>query len=253
MEGAVDGISYRYSEGIGKPIIFLHGWLGSERSWDQVISRLDLDNPMLRYDQRCHGRSDCTPFDLERLATDLRRLINHLDLDEPILAGHSLGGMVALQYTASYGTPAAAFLAGTCASTPDPASGTPRSFLDQLGERDRQDWAAAIASNYCPDNSEMREQARKELEEAGIEVLRHGLEAIDAYDVTVNIDNSLQALVVAASRDQAVTYEKTQELADLIDAPHVTIDSSHLMLQERPEQVAGLLQEFVDEIGSGGT
>ncbi|MFB6147508.1 MAG: alpha/beta fold hydrolase, partial [Candidatus Nanohaloarchaea archaeon] len=155
-------ISYRTVEGDGTPLVFIHGWLGSKESWRQVEKELDLENPMVFYDQRCHGNSSCSKFDFDDLAEDLEQLLEMLGVEEPVLVGHSMGGMVALKYAAEKEVSGLCLL-GTSAETPEPDNHSPRFFLEKFGSMDRRAWAMEIVKNYAPDidDPEIKDAARR--------------------------------------------------------------------------------------------
>ncbi|MDY6771402.1 MAG: alpha/beta hydrolase [Candidatus Nanohaloarchaea archaeon] len=241
-------LASRTVAGSGTPIVYIHGWIGSRKSWEQVDQAADLDNPRLFYDQRCHGDSPCQPFDFQDLADDLDQLLDEKGIDRPVLAGHSMGGMVALLY-ALENPVSGLFLAGTAASTPEPRHRSPQYFLDRLGDMDRDEWADAIVDNYAPGDSDYGRMARNELAQAGETVLRSGLEGMIAYDVRERLGElSCHALVVGGRDDGAITPGKTEELAALLDCRREMLNCSHLMLQERPGELAGLLASFVQEL-----
>jgi pimeloyl-ACP methyl ester carboxylesterase len=82
-------------------ILFLHGVGLTARTWDLVCLGLRREFHCLALDQRGHGDSDWPAdgdYGIEALRTDVRGLVNELDLDRFLLVGHSLGGMVALSY-----------------------------------------------------------------------------------------------------------------------------------------------------------
>lgn len=64
--------------------------------WDAVTRTLVArGHRVVRYDQRGHGRSSAGTdgFTIERIGRDLRAVLEHIDADDAIVAGHSLGGM----------------------------------------------------------------------------------------------------------------------------------------------------------------
>ena len=91
----------------GTPLIFINS-LGTDlRSWDSVISELNKkkiseSHLLVRYDKRGHGLSDCPspPYTIRDHTEDLAGLINAMRLDQVILVGISIGGMIAIDYTA---------------------------------------------------------------------------------------------------------------------------------------------------------
>lgn len=99
-------ITYRLREApAGLPrVAFLHS-LGMDHTlWTLVAERLGGSASLLCLDMRGHGRSDKPPppYGPERLARDLRDVLDHLGWSEVVLIGASLGGCVSLQFAASY-------------------------------------------------------------------------------------------------------------------------------------------------------
>lgn len=241
----IDGLNVGKVEGEGTPIIFVHGWLGSAESWEQVREELSVENPSIFYDQRCHGESSCRNFLMEDLAADLEKVVETLD-ESPIIVGHSMGGMAALQYTSGKGSHSGLVLLGTCASTPRPKYRSPKFFLERLSEMARQRWAEMIADNYAERSPEMREGAVQELKDAGRKPVVNGLKAMIKYDVRDELEKE-DAVVVAGEKDTTITVEQSSELAELLDCRLEIIDSSHLMLQETPETVAEIIKDFTEK------
>lgn len=249
--GNFDGLEYTFNQGEGKPVIFVHGWLGSKEFWKLLTPHLEIDNPILRYDQRCHGGSTCKPFTVKLLARDLHNLIEELELEEPVIVGHSMGGMTALQYAADYENFSGLVLLATSASTPDPENKSVEYFLDKYSELDKDTWAEMITENYVAESEapEIREMTRRELKKADARPIKHGLKAMMRYDVTESIENfTKSAAVVAAERDGAITREKSQEVKNLLDCRIEFLNTSHQMLPEEPEKVAEVIKETVKDV-----
>jgi pimeloyl-ACP methyl ester carboxylesterase len=102
---ASDGAEICYvTRGIGKPILFVHGWLGSLRVWDVQLYELQDSFHCVAFDLRGMGESgkpDCR-YDFGEFADDLRVLIEELGLSEITLVGWSMGVSVSLSYMARY-------------------------------------------------------------------------------------------------------------------------------------------------------
>lgn len=243
-----NGLSYNIQEGSDRPVIFIHGWLGSRNFWKLITPYFDLDNTLVFYDQRCHNDSDCSEFDIENLADDLHILIEELELEDPVIVGHSMGGMTALQYAVRYDNLSGLCLLGTSASTPDPENKSVKYFLDKFDELEREEWASKIADNYVSrtENEKIKEMTRKELKEADKEPIKYGLKAMINYDVRESLKElDMPALVVAAEHDGAITMEKSRALVDLLDCELKKVNTSHQMLPEKPEIIANLISSFV--------
>jgi 3-oxoadipate enol-lactonase/4-carboxymuconolactone decarboxylase len=81
----------------GVPLVLINS-LGSDlRIWDEVVAPLAARHKILRYDKRGHGLSDTppAPYTLRDHTTDLLGLLDHLHIDQAILIGISVGGMIA--------------------------------------------------------------------------------------------------------------------------------------------------------------
>lgn len=102
-----NGLTTHYAlEGTGEgiPLVFVNA-LGTDlRIWDEVALHFVNRYPVVRYDKRGHGLSDSPPgpYSIHDFSTDLLRLLEHLDLLKVILLGISVGGMIALDFAASW-------------------------------------------------------------------------------------------------------------------------------------------------------
>lgn len=99
-----DGLWLYYEDvGQGDPIILLPGFQGSSKSWRYTVPVLAKENRVICLDPRGHGRSMKVAGNnnLDRMALDIRELIDHLGLENVMLVGHSLGGSQAAHYAES--------------------------------------------------------------------------------------------------------------------------------------------------------
>lgn len=95
---SANGIALRYYRaGSGPTIVMAPGMFDNGRRWVPLGSDLVDDYEVITYDARGHGRSDApeTGYDIDNRVADLVGLVNGLDLTDPILVGHSVGGVTA--------------------------------------------------------------------------------------------------------------------------------------------------------------
>ena len=93
--------------GSGQPVILIHGWPLSGKSWEMQISvLLNSGYRVIAYDRRGFGKSSPTAdgYDYDSLAKDLHELISQLELKNVILFGFSMGGGEVVRYLTNYGS-----------------------------------------------------------------------------------------------------------------------------------------------------
>jgi len=92
--------------GDGPPVLLVHGLACSHRHWMPVARRLAKKHCVFAWDARGHGscRPVAAPVTLERLADDLRALLDHFGLARSVLVGHSMGALTVMQYLRDHGT-----------------------------------------------------------------------------------------------------------------------------------------------------
>jgi pimeloyl-ACP methyl ester carboxylesterase len=101
----VNGINlYFESRGAGRPLILLHGGLGSGEMFGPLLPALAGRHQVITVDLQGHGRTADIdrPIDIRLMADDIGALIGHLGLIQPDVVGYSLGGGVALLTAAKY-------------------------------------------------------------------------------------------------------------------------------------------------------
>ena len=103
--GSID--LYYEDHGSGDPVVLIHGWPLSGRSWEkQVPVLVEAGYRVITYDRRGFGESS-QPFvgyDYDTFAADLNTLLTHLDLRDATLVGFSMGGGEVARYIGRYGT-----------------------------------------------------------------------------------------------------------------------------------------------------
>ncbi|MFZ0119283.1 MAG: alpha/beta hydrolase [Pseudonocardiaceae bacterium] len=107
QENTTDVGLYYEDHGSGPPVVLVHGWPLSSRSWEQQVPALVEDGyRVITYDRRGFGASSqpWDGYDYDTLAADLHTLIEHLDLTGATLIGFSMGGGEVARYVGRYGT-----------------------------------------------------------------------------------------------------------------------------------------------------
>ena len=103
-----DGTVIHYKDwGKGQPVVFSHGWPLQGDAWeDQMFFLAAHGYRVIAHDRRGHGLSS-QPWDgndMDHYADDLAALIDHLDLKNAVLVGHSTGGGEVAHYLGRHGS-----------------------------------------------------------------------------------------------------------------------------------------------------
>lgn len=90
-------------DGAGPPLMLVAGTASDSASWGPLVEPLARQFTVIRPDNRSTGRTTPAdaPLSLDHWAGDALALVDHLGLGPVALAGHSLGGMIALAMAAA--------------------------------------------------------------------------------------------------------------------------------------------------------
>lgn len=92
--------------GSGAPVVLIHGWPLSGRSWEgQVPALVEAGHRVVTYDRRGFGQSSqpWDGYDYDTFAADLEAVLDALDLHDVTLIGFSMGGGELARYVSTYG------------------------------------------------------------------------------------------------------------------------------------------------------
>ncbi|HXH17526.1 MAG TPA: alpha/beta fold hydrolase [Chitinophagales bacterium] len=85
--------------GEGKPLIILHGLLGSLDNWQTLARRFSAEFKVYTVDLRNHGKSPHSEVhSYQAMADDLLEFLTHHQIDKAYFIGHSMGGKAAMQF-----------------------------------------------------------------------------------------------------------------------------------------------------------
>ncbi len=93
------------SGGDGRPVVLIHGWPLSNKSWSQQVGPLkEAGYRVVAYDRRGFGESDPGDgYDYDKLTDDLANVLEELDLNDVTLVGFSMGGGEVARYGTRHG------------------------------------------------------------------------------------------------------------------------------------------------------
>lgn len=156
-----DGTRLAYEDyGTGVPIVFVAGAMLDTDMWEyQIPFFVDHGYRCIAVDRRGHGRSDRPSggYDIDTTADDLAVLLEHLDLRDVTLVGHSTGGAEVARYVARHGEDRVARVVFLSAILPfmkqtdDNPQGIPEAVANELFRQirtDRGKWIARQSQLY---------------------------------------------------------------------------------------------------------
>jgi len=155
-----DGVTLAYEErGEGDPpLVFVHGVACHRGFWASQVQHFARHHRVLAVDLRGHGESDAPeqPYTMAGFADDVLWLCAQLDIRRPVVVGHSLGGLVALELARSEYT-AAVVLVDSVLLAPDRRASQIRQLVAALRTPDAgRVLRAYFATFFGPDDDPER-------------------------------------------------------------------------------------------------
>ncbi|MCX6602332.1 MAG: alpha/beta hydrolase, partial [Acidobacteria bacterium] len=224
-----DGTSIYYKDwGVGKPVLFSHGWPLSSDAWeDQMVFLASHGFRCIAHDRRGHGRSGqpWTGNDMDTYADDLAELMEALDVTGAALVGHSTGGGEVARYIGRHGSirVAKVVLIGAVTplmlQTPDNPTGVPLAVFDGIRAKvhaDRSQFFQDLTETFYGGKASqgLRDSFWMQGMQAGFKGVIDCITAFSETDFTEDLQKfSVPTLIVHGDADQIVPMENTAMLA----------------------------------------
>jgi len=223
--------------GRGRPVIFLHGWVGSWKYW---IASMQVTSTSFRaYALDLWGFGDTAHNELKYSLDEQVKLIdaflNELGIGKIALVGHGLGALVAMKFATRFRASVDRVMAINC----------PLSY-DAVGQRLRtappqelSDWL----SNRTPESSTALSDAPK----ADIKAIAASMVGFQA-DKNLFSDfrnQNVPCLLVYGEKDQAVTIPTYEASTSTFTHPVILEGSGHFPMVEETIKFNRLLTDFL--------
>lgn len=275
MTIAIDGrrIGYDDNGGPGTPLVLLHGFPLDRSVWDEQLAAL-RPTRVIRIDLRGCGESEPSdgPALMELLAGDVAGVLDALHVERAALAGHSVGGYVALAFFRMYAERVAGLalvashVAADAGNAPDadPAQRALAASRDALADRlERENTMTAAVESYLPrylapaayrERPELVEQLRALMERQDprgcAQIVRGMKERLDSHDLLDDIQ--VPALIIAGAEDAYLKPQTLRATAQAIaGATFVALDGvGHCPMLEASEPIAVALAAFAQRAGA---
>jgi pimeloyl-ACP methyl ester carboxylesterase len=272
--GSHDGGNIHVVErGAGRPLVLVHGVTLQAEAWAPLVHLLADRFRVIAVDVRGHGRSSPGADGVGRklAAADLAAVLDHLDLRDAVVMGHSMGGMILGELCADFPAVVADRLVAlvfmsTVVSHLVPPVVLPawgrverrtlrrvsagRSLPRVVGDNDRSLVVTRLAFGSRPSGAAV-EQARRL--GAAVDVSSYlplWLDLLD-YDGEAALESvDLPAMVLVGSRDLLTPVYMARRVAAHLrhGELHVLPGAGHQLMAERPREVASYLIALDDRL-----
>lgn len=259
----INGINLAYDDsGAGPAVLLIHGFPLCRKMWQpQVKGLVDAGYRVIAPDLRGFGESDTPngPCSMDDYADDLVGLLDHLGIDQAVVAGMSMGGYI---------------LFSMLKNSPDRVSGAvflvTRSVADDdAGRKRRQKLAEDVLKFgpqitadifqellFAPGTVQQRPRLAEEVYGWMVETsslgLAGGLLAMGARpDSTPMLSQiKIPSLVIAAGMDKACPLELGRQIAEGIPGAKLSVfeDAGHMVNLELPNDLNSCLLGFLDRL-----
>ncbi len=246
--------------GSGKPIIFIHGYPLDHTIWLPLVPGLEKNYRLILPDLRGHGQSPAPAgiYSMELLAADILALMDQLGLQKAVIAGHSVGGYIALHFARLYPDRLAglALVASHCFSDPPERKQIRLETAKKVEMTGRIDFIVeSMLPSLTPDKK-LQRKLKPIIENAKpngvIGILRGMASRGDTCEVLLNLD--VPALIIAGELDVHLSVDRAQQMADLMKKPWLEIiqGAGHMPMMEAPQKVSQVLITLLKKIDRKG-
>ena len=255
---------YYEETGTGRPVVFCHAGVTDRRLWDHQFASPIAGYRYIRSDMRGFGNSEwvAEPYQPHR---DIRAVIDHLDLEDLVLVGCSMGGKASLELAVELGDRVDGIVvSGAGLPGWEPADGgyTPPQWadLDPLWEAEDWDeivridaevWAVGVGREKSEvDPGFVAKMMEMDLKPVTTELERDEYMSWADPPISHRIDQiQAPAMVVVGEHDLPDIVTSTGLLAERLGAKrHVLAGTAHLPALETPGAFNRILEDFLTSV-----
>ena len=240
----IDGGLIHYEAfGRGRPVLFLHGWLGSWRYWMTTMEAISDKYRTYALDLWGFGDSDKSKprYEISDYVTLINNFSENMGIREAPIVGHSLGAMIALEYTARYPDRVKKVMAVSMPLTSDSIS---RKLIDFSSNSvfSKMLWWRQLA----------HKEVQKEAQKTGEGVVNVSVQSAAQIDLESRLQliEQTESLVLAVygEKDDMVDPAPLRELNGSWKnvRPIGLTESKHFPMLEEAAKFNRLLQDFLD-------
>jgi len=214
------------------PVLLSHGFSASAGMWAPNIGALAAARPVITWDMRGHGHSDCpaepAEYSREHCVADMAALLDAHEIPRAVIGGLSLGGYLSLAFHLAFPERVAALM----------LFDTGPGFRSDKARQEWNDRAMATADRLERDGQH------------GLALAGRGMLAqADARVIESLPSIEVPALVLVGAQDRAFLGAADYLAAKIGGAElHVISDAGHTCNLDQPEQFNQRVIAFLDQL-----
>jgi pimeloyl-ACP methyl ester carboxylesterase len=248
----VNGIQLAYTRrGKGTPLVLIHGFPLDHHLWDEVVPLLEDTFDLILPDLRGFGESSTIDsfYAIEDYASDLAGLLDHLGIQKAAVAGHSMGGYVALAFARLFPERVRGLglvSSQVLADSEERKQGRYKSAAE-VAEHGIVSVVETMTPKFTPDES-LQTFARKSMERqqpaAYIGALKAMAERVDSTPLLSSFH--FPVVLIHGNADSLIPIDRAREVKAALPQAHLVEISGagHMPMMEAKEQTAEALKHL---------
>lgn len=215
-------------QGLGQPLILLHGNGESCDYFEHQITFFEKDYHVIAIDTRGHGKSPRgeKPFTIKQFTEDLHDFMDEKGIAKAILLGFSDGGNIALEFALKHPERVEKLILNGANLFPS-------------GVKPLYQWPIEIGYRIAKMFAKKSEQAKRNAEMLGLMVNEPHIEPSELTHLTMPV------LVVAGTKDMIKDSHTRLIYKSLLDAQIAILEGDHFVANKNAELFNKVVAEFL--------
>ena len=246
---------YYEVQGVGKPVVLLHGFLENSSMWQDIAPALAETNRVICIDLFGHGDTGNLGYihTMEDQARMVKYVLDELQVEKAAFIGHSMGGYIALAFAELYPEQVSGLvLLNSTAQPDDDAKKLNREKSIQAIKKFPETFVKMAIPNLF--SEENRTKMKDEIAELTREALRTSHQGIIAALEGMKVrkdrsfilrDAGFPILMIISKKDPALEYTSLIEQVENSGIEKYEFPDGHMSYIENKDEIIPVLKQFV--------
>lgn len=247
-------------EGLGKVLVFLHGFTESLSIWDDFSKQLSEKYKVISIDLPGHGESECIDeiHSMELVAEAVKAVLDNCHVSDCLMIGHSMGGYVSLAFAEKYPKSLRGivlFHSSAFSDTPE-AKENRRRTIEVVKQNHTSFLCHFIPDLFAAENREklkseiekLMDDAKKYMNVQGIVAAIEGMKQREnKFELLKNVD--FPVLFIGGKKDTRVPIDKfLEQIAIPKHSEALILDCGHMGYLEAPKETYHVIKSFAENV-----